>query len=63
MAAATVASAPPVASLWRRPVETYVEETLPETASPPARQADGCLVVPDVLRPWMGGIEVIGPEG
>ncbi len=24
------------------------------------QQADGTIVVPDVLRPWMGGIEVIG---
>ena len=24
------------------------------------QQADGSIVVPDVLRPWMGGIEVIG---
>ncbi|HET89526.1 MAG TPA: serine--tRNA ligase [Chloroflexi bacterium] len=23
------------------------------------QRADGCVVVPDVLRPWMGGIEVI----
>jgi seryl-tRNA synthetase len=27
------------------------------------QQADGSVVVPDVLRPWMGGIEVIRPEG
>ncbi len=26
------------------------------------QQADGSIVVPDVLRPWMGGIEVIGSE-
>jgi len=26
------------------------------------QQADGSVVVPDVLRPWMGGIEVITPE-
>jgi len=25
------------------------------------QQADGSVVVPDVLRPWMGGIEVIRP--
>jgi seryl-tRNA synthetase len=25
------------------------------------QQADGSVVVPDVLRPWMGGIDVIGP--
>jgi len=25
------------------------------------QQADGSIVVPPVLRPWMGGIEVIGP--
>jgi len=24
------------------------------------QQADGSIVVPQVLRPWMGGIEVIG---
>lgn len=27
------------------------------------QQADGSVVVPEVLRPWMGGIEVIEPEG
>jgi seryl-tRNA synthetase len=27
------------------------------------QQADGSVVVPDVLRPWMGGIDVILPEG
>lgn len=26
------------------------------------QQADGSVVVPEVLRPWMGGIDVIGPE-
>lgn len=26
------------------------------------QQADGSIVVPEVLRPWMGGIEVIKPE-
>ncbi len=26
------------------------------------QQKDGSVVVPEVLRPWMGGIEVIGPE-
>jgi seryl-tRNA synthetase len=26
------------------------------------QQADGSVVVPDVLRPWMGGIKVIRPE-
>jgi seryl-tRNA synthetase len=26
------------------------------------QQADGSVVVPDVLRPWMGGIDVIHPE-
>jgi len=26
------------------------------------QQADGTIVVPEVLRPWMGGIEVIRPE-
>ncbi|MCB2101905.1 MAG: serine--tRNA ligase, partial [Rhodobacterales bacterium] len=24
------------------------------------QQADGSIVVPDVLRPYMGGVEVIG---
>jgi seryl-tRNA synthetase len=23
------------------------------------QQADGSIVVPDVLRPWMGGVDVI----
>ncbi len=27
------------------------------------QQIDGSIVVPDVLRPWMGGIDVIHPEG
>jgi seryl-tRNA synthetase len=26
------------------------------------QQADGSIVVPPVLRPWMGGMEVIRPE-
>jgi seryl-tRNA synthetase len=26
------------------------------------QQADGTVIVPEVLRPWMGGIEVIHPE-
>jgi seryl-tRNA synthetase len=26
------------------------------------QQADGSVVVPEVLRPWMGGVEVIKPE-
>lgn len=26
------------------------------------QQADGSIVVPDVLRPWMGGLEIIHPE-
>jgi seryl-tRNA synthetase len=26
------------------------------------QRVDGSVVVPDVLRPWMGGIEVIQPE-
>lgn len=26
------------------------------------QQADGSVVVPEVLRPWMGGLEVIRPE-
>jgi len=26
------------------------------------QQADGSVIVPEVLRPWMGGIEVIRPE-
>ncbi len=25
------------------------------------QQADGSIVVPDVLRPWMGGMDIIGP--
>jgi seryl-tRNA synthetase len=25
------------------------------------QQKDGSIVVPEVLRPWMGGVEVIGP--
>jgi len=25
------------------------------------QQADGSIVVPEVLRPWMGGIDIIGP--
>ncbi len=27
------------------------------------QQADGSIIVPDVLRPWMGGVDVIRPEG
>lgn len=27
------------------------------------QQADGSIVVPEVLRPWMGGIDVIRPSG
>ena len=27
------------------------------------QQADGTIVVPEVLRPYMGGVEVIGPRG
>lgn len=27
------------------------------------QQADGSVVVPPILHPWMGGIEVIEPEG
>jgi seryl-tRNA synthetase len=27
------------------------------------QQADGSVVVPPILRPWMGGIELIEPEG
>jgi len=27
------------------------------------QQADGSIVVPEVLRPWMGGVDVIRPEG
>ncbi len=27
------------------------------------QQADGGVVVPEVLRPWMGGVDVIGPVG
>jgi seryl-tRNA synthetase len=26
------------------------------------QQADGSVIVPDVLRPWMGGIDIIKPE-
>ena len=26
------------------------------------QQADGSVVIPDVLRPWMGGIDIIQPE-
>ncbi|HUS85223.1 MAG TPA: serine--tRNA ligase, partial [Anaerolineales bacterium] len=26
------------------------------------QQADGSVVIPDVLRPWMGGVEKITPE-
>jgi len=26
------------------------------------QQADGSIIVPDVLKPWMGGLEVIEPE-
>jgi seryl-tRNA synthetase len=26
------------------------------------QQKDGSIVVPDVLRPYMGGVEVIEPE-
>jgi len=26
------------------------------------QQADGTVVIPEVLRPWMGGLDVIGPE-
>jgi seryl-tRNA synthetase len=26
------------------------------------QQTDGSVVVPEVLRPWMGGVEVIEPE-
>jgi seryl-tRNA synthetase len=27
------------------------------------QQADGSVIIPEVLQPWMGGIEVIHPEG
>jgi seryl-tRNA synthetase len=27
------------------------------------QQADGSVIVPEVLRPWMGGVHVIRPEG
>jgi len=27
------------------------------------QQADGSIVVPNVLRPYMGGIEMIGVDG
>jgi seryl-tRNA synthetase len=26
------------------------------------QQADGSIIVPEVLRPWMGGVEVLRPE-
>jgi seryl-tRNA synthetase len=26
------------------------------------QQADGSVIIPEVLRPWMGGIEVLKPE-
>ena len=26
------------------------------------QQPDGSVVIPEVLRPWMGGIDVIRPE-
>jgi seryl-tRNA synthetase len=26
------------------------------------QQADGSIVVPEVLRPWMGGVDVISPQ-
>jgi seryl-tRNA synthetase len=26
------------------------------------QQDDGTVVVPEVLRPWMGGIDIIQPE-
>jgi len=26
------------------------------------QQADGSIVVPEPLRPWMGGVEVIGGQ-
>ena len=27
------------------------------------QQADGSIVIPEVLRPWMGGVDVIKPDG
>jgi seryl-tRNA synthetase len=27
------------------------------------QQEDGSVVIPEVLRPWMGGVDVILPEG
>ena len=27
------------------------------------QQADGSIRVPEVLKPWMGGLEIIEPEG
>jgi len=27
------------------------------------QQKDGSIIVPDVLRPWMGGVERIEPQG
>jgi seryl-tRNA synthetase len=26
------------------------------------QQPDGSVVVPEILRPWMGGIDIIHPE-
>ena len=26
------------------------------------QQADGSIIIPEVLRPWMGGVDVIQPE-
>ena len=27
------------------------------------QQEDGSVVVPEVLKPWMGGVDVLHPEG
>jgi seryl-tRNA synthetase len=27
------------------------------------QKEDGSILVPEVLKPWMGGIEVVEPEG
>jgi glycosyltransferase involved in cell wall biosynthesis len=40
-------------------VETYAEETLPETAPPPARQADGCAVT--IVMPCLNEAESLEP--
>jgi seryl-tRNA synthetase len=27
------------------------------------QQSDGSVIVPEALRPWMGGLEVLEPQG